>query len=318
MKNDHKPIIAITGAAGNLGSVLAQSMINDDITLNLLWHKKEICSSLLSKQNVQTFQVDLADKKTLKAALAGVDTVVHFAGVLFQGKPESFLPKTNTRYFANLLDSALEAGVRRIILISFPHVEGETSPTNPAKGRLDGKPVSVHATTRLEEEKLLMAQAGLEKVILRCGMIYGRGILMIDAARWFSRHYLLGIWRKPNFVHLISTDDFSEATKAAIYTPEATGIYHIGDDGIQTLAEFLDEATQHWHTCRPWRMPLWMIRTAAWIFEHISLITGCKAPLTQDFITIGQMSYYGDTSRMKKELLPNLKYPTFREGIDTL
>lgn len=313
-----KQTVAITGAAGNLGSILAQSMVCNDVTLHLLWHRKEISSSLAKIENVKTFKVDLADKKTLADALKGVDTVVHFAGVLFQGKPEMFLPKTNIGYFANLLDSALEAGVRRIVLISFPHVEGETSPEHPATGKLDGEPNSAHARTRLEEEKLLMAQRGVEKVILRCGMVYGRGILMINAANWFSRHCLLGIWREPNVIHLISTDDFIAATKAAVYIPEANGIYHIGDDGVQTLAQFLDAATQYWHTCRPWRMPLWMIRTAAWIFECVSSMTGCKAPLTQDFITIGKVSYYGDTSRMKKDLLPDLKYPTFQNGIKTL
>jgi len=29
------------------------------------------------------------------------------------------------------------------------------------------------------------------------------------------------------------------------------------------------------------------------------------------------VSYYGDTSRMRLELLPELKYPTFRDGLDT-
>lgn len=318
MEGNDKLTVAITGAAGNLGGILAQSMVCDNVTLHLLWHKREIASSTTEKENVKAFKVDLSDKSTLKDALKGVDTIVHFAGVLFQGRPEKFLPKTNISYFANLLDSALKAGVRRVILISFPHVEGETSPEHPATGELDGKPISVHAATRLEEEKLLMAQTGIEKVILRCGMVYGRGILMIDAAHWFSRYCMLGIWREPNVIHLISTDDFIEATKAAVYNPKANGIYHIGDDGVQTLAEFLNAAAHHWHTCRPWRMPLWMIRTAAWVFEHISLLTGCRAPLTQDFITIGRVSYYGDTSRMKNDLLPHLKYPTFQDGIKTL
>lgn len=314
----NKQVIAITGAAGNLGGKLAESMVNDSISLHLLWHKKNVDAVLAGKANVKTYRVDLADKATLADALAGVDTIVHFAGVLFHGKPEKFLPTTNLHYFANLLDSALKAGVRRMILISFPHVEGETSPGCPATDRLDGNPDSVHAMTRLEEERLLMAQTGIEKVILRCGMVYGRGILMIDAARWFSRYGLLGIWRQPNTIHLISTDDFTAAVKASVYNPAANGIYPIGDDGVQTLAEFLDTATSYWQTCRPWRMPLWMIYTAAWIFERISLLTGCKSPLTRDFITIGRVSYYGDTSRMKSDLLPELKYPTFRDGINTL
>lgn len=48
MRND-KPIVAITGAAGNLRSILAQSMVNDNVILNLLWYSKEVVSSLVSK-----------------------------------------------------------------------------------------------------------------------------------------------------------------------------------------------------------------------------------------------------------------------------
>ncbi|MFA6745713.1 MAG: NAD(P)-dependent oxidoreductase, partial [Bacteroides graminisolvens] len=86
-------------------------------------------------------------------------------------------------------------------------MEGETTPENPATGRLDGDPISVHATTRLREEKDLFrkcAEANIEAVSLRVGMVYGKGILMIDVAEWFSRHYLLGIWKEPTYIHLIS------------------------------------------------------------------------------------------------------------------
>lgn len=311
-------VVAITGAAGNLGSILAEGLLSDEVELHLLWHKKPLPDTLLSSEKVKPFQVDLRDAKSLEASLKGVDTVIHFAGILFMGNPEKFLPTTNVQYFANLLQAAKSAGVKKVVLFSFPHVEGDTTPEHPATGRLDGTPNSAHARTRLEEEKLLMAETGLEKVILRCGMVYGKGILMIDAAHWFSRHYLLGIWKEPNYIHLISTEDYVAATKAAILSPTASGIYHLGDEGIQTLKEFLDEATKEWRTHRPWVMPLWMIRTAAWLFEKVSLLTGCRAPLTQDFITIGRVPYYGDTRRMRKELLPKLKYPTFREGIHTL
>lgn len=313
-----KQVVAITGAAGNLGGLLAEGLLNEEVDLHLLWHKKPLSEVFLHDAKVKPFQVDLGDADSLRESLTGVDTIVHFAGILFKGNPEKFLPTTNTSYFSNLLRMAKQTGVKKVILISFPHVEGETSPEHPATGRLDGTPNSVHAQTRLEEEKLLLAEDAFDKVVLRCGMVYGKGVLMIDAAHWFSRHWLLGIWKEPNCIHLISKDDYVAATKAAILSSTASGIYHIGDDGVQTLKEFLDEATKEWGTRRPWVMPLWMIRTAAWVFETVSKLTGCRAPLTQDFITIGRVSYYGDTSRMKDELLPVLKYPTFREGIHTL
>ena len=311
--------IAITGAAGNLGSLLSESFLKEDVTLNLLYHKKPITSNLLSSNKVTAFQIDLAKLETLTPALKDVDAVVHFAGVLFKGNPQKFLPITNTQYFKNLLSVAEECKVKRIVLVSFPHTEGETTPEHPATGRLDGNPISVHAQTRREEEVLLMQkQDRFRCIIARCGMIYGKDIIMMDACKWFSKHWIMGIWKKPTWIHLISKEDFCSALKQTVLNPEANGIYHIGDDGKQTLQAFVDEACRYWGTRKPWRMPDWMVYTAAWFMEQWSLITGSKSPLTRDFVKIGHVSYYGDTSRMKTDLLPNLKYPTFKDGIETM
>lgn len=313
--------ILITGAAGNLGSLLAGHLANADVELNLMTHRKDVSPELAKCKNIKIFKCDLGKPETLAGALENVDCIVHFAGILFKARPEKFLPKTNTLYFKNLMDEAVKAKVKRIILISFPHVEGETDPENPARASLDGKPKSVHAKTRLEEEKLLFKYApkyAFEPVSLRVGMVYGKGILMIDAAKEFAKRHILGIWRKPNFIHLISIPDFLEATSAACLKENVKGIYHLGDDGVQTLKEFLSAACGHWKVSQPKTMPLWMIYSGAAFFELLSALTGCHAYLTRDFITIGRASYYGDTSRMRKELLPELKYKTFKDGIDTL
>ena len=311
--------ILITGAAGNLGGLLATYL--QDRNLHLLTHKKDVTDNLKNRDNIHIFKGDLAQKETLYSAMKGVNTIVHFAGVLFKANPEKFLHTTNTLYFDNLLDVAIEEKVKRIILISFPHVEGETTPEKPATGRLeDVNPISVHAQTRLQEEKDMFrkcAEAGIEAVSLRVGMVYGKGILMIDAAEWFSRRWLLGVWTKPTYIHLISKADFLASTTAAIDKENISGIYHIGDEGVQTLQELLDRVAEHKGYKKPWRMPVWMIMTAAQGFEIVSAIFNVKSPLTKDFIRIGQASYYGDTSRMRKELLPELKYKTFEEGIET-
>jgi nucleoside-diphosphate-sugar epimerase len=311
--------VAITGAAGNLGGLLSQGMKDLDVNLNLLIHKKDVPSDLKNKKNISIFKVDLANEKSLAEALENIDVIVHFAGVLFKANPEKFLSTTNTQYFKTLLNVAVEKKVKRVILISFPHVEGETTPDKPAVGILDCKPESMHARTRLEEEKLLFLYGekyGFEAVSLRIGMVYGKGILMIDAGQWFSRHWLLGVWPKPTYIHLISKTDFVDATIAAALKPDIKGIYHIGDEGIQTLQEFLDDITVYKGNHKPWRMPVWMIMIAARGFELFSFIFGTRSPLTVDFVKIGMNSYYGDTFRMKKELLPSLKYKTYKDGME--
>lgn len=313
--------ILITGAAGNLGGLLSMYLKDLPVHLNLMVHNKNVDKQLRNHSNVSEIKADLGSKDTLDNALKGVSVVVHFAGVLFKSNPEKFLPVTNTEYFRNLVEKAVEHSVARIILISFPHVEGETFPDKPAVGKLDQIPDSVHAKTRLEEEKLLFrlcGKNGIEPVSLRIGMVYGKGILMIEGARWFAKHGLLGIWKKPTWIHLISTDDFLEAVKNAILKENISGIYHLGDDGRQTLQEFLNDACQYWGYKKPKQLPLKLIMTAAGIFELFSYIFRTRSPLTRDFIKIGCVSYYGDTSRMKKELISVLKYKTYKEGMKTL
>jgi nucleoside-diphosphate-sugar epimerase len=310
--------ILITGAAGNLGSLLARYLLSRETDpLRLMRFRRDVPDDLNIPGKTEILRADLSKRESLSSAVKDIEVIVHFAGVLFKANPEKFLGTTNTIYFKNLVDAAKESGVRRIILISFPHVEGPTSIERPAKGRLDGTPISVHAQTRLEEEKYLFANA-TEPISLRVGMVYGRGILMIDAARWLARRRLLGVWKERTQIQLISKDDFCAACAAAITNRAAAGIYHIGDEGSVSLQEFLELACRQWNVGRPWTMPLWLIYTAAELCEFYSKITGSRSPLTRDFIDIGRVSYFGDTERMRKELLPVLKFRTLADGLATL
>jgi nucleoside-diphosphate-sugar epimerase len=314
--------VLITGAAGNLGTLLARHLVTTRAhTLRLMFHHTSLAADLAGAPNIQPVHADLSDPQTLPAAVAGADAIVHFAGVLFRPRPERFLPETNTRWFANLLRAALDAGVSRVILISFPQVEGPTSPEHPATGRLDGHPISVHARTRLEEERLLMAEArrpDFTPIVLRCGMVYASGILMIDAARWLAAHRMLAVWKQPTVFQLISSVDFARACEAAIVTPPAHGIYHVGDEQPITIQEFLDRSCEVWGCARPLRVPPWSIDAVAAACEAFAAIAGTRAWFTRDFVRLGRVPHWGDTRRAREELIRELVYPTLESGLALL
>jgi nucleoside-diphosphate-sugar epimerase len=317
---DH-PTVLITGAAGNLGGLLARHLQSRGYSLRLMFHTTPLGEDLTDAPNVTAVQADLAMPETLETAVRGADVVVHFAGVLFAPRPENFLPETNTKWFANLLEACVQCHVDRGVLISFPHVEGETNVDAPATGRLDAEPTSVHARTRLEEEHLLFertAACAVTPIVLRLGMVYGRGILMIDAARWLAEHRLLAVWNEPTWIHLLSKADFLAATEAATTIPEARGIYHLGDEQPITLQEFLAEACRVWQSRPPRRAPVWVVYAVATLCELFASVTNARSPLTRDFIRIGRVSYFGDTQRAREELIPVLRYPTLSSGVSTL
>ncbi len=315
------PRILITGAAGNLGSFLARHLARRGRSLRLMYHRKPLPSNLAGAANVQAIQADLGRPETIPAAVERVDAAIHFAGVLFRPRPERFLSETNVRWFSNLLDAALAARVRRLILVSFPHVEGPTTPDRPATGRLDREPVSVHARTRLEAERLLFertAGTSTAPVALRLGMVYGRGILMIDAARWLAQRRLLGVWKEPTVYQLLSVPDFLVAAEAALLRPGVEGIYHVGDEAPVTLQRFLDEACRAWKCRPPFRVPLWSVYAAAGLCEIVAAAARKPSPFTRDFIRLGRVSHWGDTRRARAELLPQLRYRSLDESLETL
>jgi len=296
-------------------------LITSGHELRLMYHRRPLPDDVTRDEHVRAVQADLADPATLPAAVDGVDVIVHFAGRLFAPRPETFLPETNTRWFENLLGAAMAARVGRIILISFPHVEGPTSVENPATGRLDREPVSVHARTRLAEERALFARTkntATTPVVLRLGAVYGRGILMVEAARWLARRRMLSVWPDPTIYQLISTIDYLRATEAAIVNTGVHGIYHVGDEQPVTLQHFLDEACRVWGYPRPRRVPFWMIEASAGLCELGATVLRTTSPLTRDFVRLGRVPHWGDTRRARQDLIPRLTYPTLDAGLSTL
>ncbi|MGH7823004.1 MAG: hypothetical protein ACREQ9_24870 [Candidatus Binatia bacterium] len=65
-------------------------------------------------------------------------------------------------------------------------------------------------------------------------------------------------------------------------------------------------------------MPAWMILGPAAACETFASVFGTASPLTRDFVRLGRVDHCGDTRRMRDELMPTLRYPTFEEGKETL
>jgi len=100
--------ILITGAAGNLGSLLARHLIRGGHRLRLMYHRTPLPSDIAAASTVSGVRADLADPRTLPPALDGAGVVVHSFELsalleLLEQIPEDLLPLFRCRCRSRLL-----------------------------------------------------------------------------------------------------------------------------------------------------------------------------------------------------------------------
>jgi hypothetical protein len=80
----------------------------------------------------------------------------------------------------------------------------------------------------------------------------------------------------------------------------------------------LDRLACHWGYRKPWRLPPSSFFWAAKALETFAMLFRTGTPLTSDILNMAMTSVVADTSRMKRELLAELAYPTLVEGLKIL
>ena len=311
--------ILISGGTGNLGQHFARHLTGSgEHRVRLLVHRRAVAADLKSPR-LELVYGDLARADSLLGACEASDCIVHLAGVLFAPHPERFLPITNIEYVRNLMQAAVHANVSRFVLVSFPHVEGETSPEHPASSRLDRSPSVIHFRTRLEAERLVLQSASpqLKAAVVRAGVVYGPGVKLTEGARWLLKHRMMAIWRRPTWLHLIALPDLVCGLQAAAEKPGVSGIYNLCDDEPMLLETFLKRFADRIGVPGPWHLPAWCFGLAGVACENFANTFRTRAPITRDIIAAAMMSSVSNNSR-RSELLPKLQYPSFRQGISLL
>lgn len=312
--------VLVAGASGNLGSRLCAHLLERGFDVRMLVHRHAPLASLAAHPHAVVVSGDLARPETLPDAVRDVEAIVHVAGVLFQPRPERFLERTNVGFVDHLATAAAHAGVKKYVLISFPHVEGETTPDHPAKGSFKCNVDVSHFQTRLQAERRLLAIAGagsLRPLILRTATVYGPGMKLIEGARWLFRYRMMAVWKDATWLHLLALPDFLSAVEQGL-SKDVVGVIGVGDEAPLLLQEFLDRLAAHWGYGRPRRLPKACFIAAAAVTESAAQLFGTSAPLTRDFMKAGFVSSVADIGRMKSELLTTLAYPTFAQGIELL
>jgi NADH dehydrogenase len=180
-------MILVAGGTGFVGSTVVHALRAAELQVRVLARRPEKHDTLRA-WGCEVVQGDMTDAESLRRAVEGCDTVVHFVAILL-GSREAF-ERIMVQGTRDLVEAAKGAGVKRLALMS-------------ALGTEEGHELTPYYHAKWEEEQAVK-YSGLEHVIFRPSFVFGStgGILpqQIRIVRYspvtpiLGRHRMQPIW----------------------------------------------------------------------------------------------------------------------------
>ncbi len=150
-------VVLVIGGAGYIGSHTARALKRAGHEVIIFDNLSTGYESLAA--GFELIKGDVLDSRALGTALARVDAIMHFAAYAYVGEsvtnPRKYF-RNNVEGGLSLLNTALEAGVKKIIFSSTCAVYGEVAKV-PIEENIPREPVNPYGVTKLFFEQALEA-----------------------------------------------------------------------------------------------------------------------------------------------------------------
>ncbi|MFJ8038918.1 NAD-dependent epimerase/dehydratase family protein [Kitasatospora sp. NPDC096147] len=185
--------VAVTGAAGTIGSAVREALGREARRLILL----DRVPLRREAENEEIHTVDLRDLPAVEVALAGADRVLHLGGLPDEA-PLPDLLQANVLGTHHVLEAARRTGIARVVLAGSNRVTGfypvghRTGPHEPVRpdGLYGVSKVAVEALGQLYADKF-----GLSVICLRIGSFERVPTEVRHLATWLSPRDAIGYVR---------------------------------------------------------------------------------------------------------------------------
>jgi len=310
----------VTGGTGFIGGHLIKRLLDDGFEVKALARNAEKAKAL-SAQGVEIVMGDMKERESFHGALSGCGVLFHLGNVASWWLPDkSDFIKINVEGTRNIMEEALEAGVKKIVftssLAAIRQPKGQMS-TEDLEHRGDFESRYARSKYLAEKEILkLYRDSILPVVILNPGVVIGPGDL-----KTFGRMLIEYVERKlkfipfpDTFVPLVYIDDVIEAHVMAFQHGRNGERYIIVGDNITIAGAFkvIEEITGVLPP-RKTISPL-MLKFIAWFMELKANITGVKPKLARDAVRAMDVGAMGSNEKSKREL--SLAYTPLKAALE--
>jgi 2-alkyl-3-oxoalkanoate reductase len=169
--------VLVTGGTGFTGKALVRRLLDMGHEVVALDYKEGLKTRELREWGAEVVLGSVTDQEVVRRAMAGVEVVHHLAAAFREmNVPDSYYRDVNVGGTRNVLQAALDEGVRKLVYCSTCGVHGNID--HPPGGEdAPIQPADYYQRTKYEAEPIVREfhQRGLPAAILRPAAIYGPG-----------------------------------------------------------------------------------------------------------------------------------------------
>ena len=281
-------LIALTGASGALGGVLAGRLLADGYSVRALFRSVDQARDLLP--GAEAVIGDLSDERALARLVDNAAATMHIAAMFrSDGSAEDFL-EVNLHGTKRLLHAAQRANVKRFVYCSTIGVHGSVERT-PADEQAPISPRDYYQESKVRAELACRNEIGrtrTEIVIVRpCG-IYGPGdTRMLKLFTMLTKGIFVQIGKGTGNFHPVYLDDLADGFVRAMVTPGIDGeTFILGGPRYMPLREYIATAATALGVSPPrLEVPYAPVELAARLCEALCSPLGIQPPLHRRRLT---------------------------------
>lgn len=301
--------ILVTGGTGFIGSRLVHRLVATGANVHVLLRETSDTASLdgvLDK--VKRVYGDITKRSSLAGAFE-VDQVYHTAGITYMGdKRNDQLYAINVEGVQNVLDAAVEAGVKRVVHVSSVSAigisEGGVPLDETAEWNFDRIGLEYARTKHLAEKAVADAVArGLDCVIVNPAYVFGAGDVNFNAGRLIKDVYRRKLPFYPlGGVCVVDVEIVTETMIAAMQKGRTGERYIIGGDNVsfRELAATIAAVTGAPGVYIP--MPFWIAQIVKAILNLNKEWDGMSKLFNLSMFRVASEFLYFDSSKAAREL----------------
>ena len=311
-------MILVTGTASLLGKELITRLLNEGKTVRAIYNKTALVD--FHSDNLQQFQCNILDVVGLEEAMTGVEQVYHCAAIVtFNPKRRDEMYKINIEGTANVVNAALDAGVKKMVYVSSVAALGRIREDKPINETMNWTEET--SNSRYGQSKYLAEMQvwrgigeGLDAVMVNPVIILGAGDWNGSSSQLFKSVYNEFPWYADGTTGFVDVRDVVKAMTQLMNSNISAERFIISAEN-RSYAEVFNLMAKAFGKKPPYKKVTPLLGKIVWRLEAIkSLFTGKDPLVTKETAKTALAKVNFDNSKLKK-FLPGFNYIKIEDSI---